>query len=134
MKYLVRVFLFHVFALWLTSQMIPGLVMDDGWQLLLMAGLVLSLLMLIVKPILSILFIPINILTFGLVSWFINVIVIYLLTLLLPEIQINAWTFQGWSGWGFAIPAFEVQYFFSLVGISVLITFFTNVLHEVSEG
>ena len=66
-----------------------------GWPVLLMAGLVLSLLMLLVAPLLKILFIPINLLTFGLLSWVINVVVLYLLTVFVSGVSVVAWTFPA---------------------------------------
>lgn len=133
MKHLIRVFLFNVFALWLTSQMLPGIAVAGGWQTILFSGFILALLMLIVAPILKILFIPINILTFGLLSWFVNVIVIYLLTLFVPEITVNAWVFTGASWAGFVIPRIEIGYFLSLVITSLVISSITDILHYVSE-
>ncbi|OGG11983.1 hypothetical protein A2Z00_02035 [Candidatus Gottesmanbacteria bacterium RBG_13_45_10] len=133
MKHLIRVFLFNVFALWLTSQILPGLVAPGGWQTMLFAGFVLSLLMLIVVPILRILFIPINILTFGLLSWLINVIVIYLLTFFVPEIHVRDWIFKGITWSGFVIPSIHFTYFMSLVATSFCISIITDVLHYVSD-
>ena len=133
MKYIVRVFLFNVFALWLASQLLPTIVLPPGYQTVLLAGLTLSMLMLIVKPILKILFIPINILTFGLLSWVINVIVVYLLTIFVPEIQIRLWVFPGSTWAGFVIPAIHLTYLTALIVSSLLITIITDVLHYVSE-
>ena len=133
MKHLVRIFLFNVFALWLVSQLIPGFIIPGGWQTTLFAGIILSLLMLIVAPILKILFIPINILTFGLLSWFINVIILYLLTVFVPEIQVNPWTFRGASFVGFIIPSMHISYFLSLIITSLLIAAMANILRYVSE-
>lgn len=132
-KYLVKVFAFNMFGLWLTSQILPALVISPGWQPMVTAGLVLSLLMLIVRPILTILFIPINILTFGLLSWFINVIVIFLLTLFVPEVVVTDWTFPGLNWAGLVIPIFHLSYFLALIVVSLTITFFTNLLHDLSE-
>lgn len=133
MKHLIRVFLFSVFALWLTSEILPGIAVSGSWQTMVFAGFILSLLFLIVAPILKILFIPINLLTFGLLSWFVNVIVIYLLTLVVPEITVNAWNFSGFSWGGFVIPSLEVSYFLSLVLTSLCIATITDILHYVSE-
>jgi putative membrane protein len=133
MKHIIRVFLFNVFALWLSSQLLPTIVMPPGWQTVLLAGFTLSMLMLIVKPILKILFIPINILTFGLLNWVINVIVIYLLTVFVPEIQIHPWVFSGATWAGFVIPSIHFTYMTALVVSSLLITIITDVLHYVSE-
>lgn len=133
MKHIIRVFLFNVFALWLASQILPILIIPPGYQTILLAGLTLSILMLIVKPILKILFIPINILTFGLLNWVINVIVIYLLTVFVPEIQIHPWVFRGAMWAGFVIPAIHFTYVTALIVSSLLITIITDVLHYVSE-
>lgn len=133
MKHLIRVFLFNVFALWLTSQILPALVAPGGWQTILFAGFVLSILMLVVVPILKILFIPINILTFGLLSWLINVIVLYLLTVFVPEIRVQPWRFPGATFVGFVIPSVYLSYFFALVVTSFFISSITDILHYVSE-
>jgi len=133
MKYLLRCFLFNAFALWLTSQIIPGITVNGGWEGILFTALVLSLLMLIVQPLLKILFIPINIMTFGLLSWAVNVIVVYLLTFFAPGVQISAWVFPGFSSYGFVIPSFPVSYILSLTCITIVLTFMTNVLHNISE-
>ena len=92
------------------------------------------MLMLIVKPILKILFIPINILTFGLLSWVINVIVIYLLTSLCSG---NLMSISGYfpaATWaGFIIPPIHFTYLTAMIASSLLITIITDVLHYVSE-
>ena len=134
MKYLVRVFVFNVFALWLASQLLPTIRVVATWQALLSAGLVLSMLMLIVKPILKILFLPINIITFGFLSWMVNVIVIYLLTVVASEVAIVPWTFPGGSWLGFIMPEVKLTYTMALIASSLLITLIVNTLHSVSEG
>lgn len=133
MKYLLRVFLFHSFALWFVSQVLPALVIDGGWPVLLLAGLVLGLLMLLVAPLLRILFIPINLLTFGLLSWFINVIVIYLLTVFVPGVSVVAWTFPGLSFAGFVLPEIAFSSFISFILVSLSVSMLVNVLHDISE-
>src|SRR5579859_6274903 len=56
---------------------------------LLLASIVLTLLQKIVKPVLSILFLPITIITLGLFSLFINVIVLWLVIVLVPGFHID---------------------------------------------
>lgn len=133
MKYIVRIFLFHVFALWLTSNIFPGMALTGNWQTILIAGFILSILMLIIKPILHILFIPINLITFGLLSWTINVIVLFLLTVILPDVQIIPWVSPKIDWQGFIIPSFHITYIMSLIIASLTVTACTNILHFVSE-
>ena len=134
MKYVLRCFLFHAFSLWLTTQILPGISVNGGWQGILISACILSILMLFVKPLLKILFIPINIMTFGLLSWTVNVMVIYFLTFLAPGVQISSWIFSGFSNNGFVIPSFPVSYMLSLVIVTIVLTTFTNILHNVSEN
>ncbi|MCL4360698.1 phage holin family protein [Patescibacteria group bacterium] len=134
MKHIVRVFLFAMFALWLTSQIFPTIVIAGSWQTLLVAGAIFALLMLFVHPMLKILFIPINIITFGLLSWLINVIVLWLLTVFVPAVEVRPWQFPGYSVGGFVIPAISFSYPLALILSSLSITFISNILHDVSEG
>lgn len=134
MKYLLRVFLFHSFSLWFVSQILPALRINGGWQVLLFAGFVLSLLMLLIAPILKILFIPINLLTFGLLSWFINVIVLYLLTFFVSGVEVTAWTFPGWSFAGFVLPEIAFSSFVSFILVSLAVSMLVNLLHDISES
>ncbi len=134
MKYLVRVFLFNSFSLWFISQVVPALVISGGWQVLLFAGLVLSLLMLLVAPLLRILFLPINILTFGLLSWVINVLVLYILTIFVPGVQVSAWTFPGATFAGFVLPEIRFSSLISFILVSLAVSVLVNLLHDISES
>lgn len=133
MKHLIRIFIFHVFALWILKEVDPGLSIYGGVQNVLIAGLALSLLMLITKPILKILFIPINFLTFGIAGLFIDVVVMYILTLIMPEVVVREATFPGFSWGGFMIPSIHFTYFWSLIIVSFSVTVITHLLHGVSE-
>lgn len=133
MKYLLRLFLFQIIGLWFTSQLIPTIVVLGNWQTLFLAGFTLGLLLLIVKPVLKILFLPINFITFGFLSWLINVIILYFLTLVIPQVQISAWTFPGFTFSGFVVPAFHLTYFLALIVSSLLITFISDVLEFVAN-
>lgn len=133
MKLLTRTFLFNIFALWFTSQILPTLRVSGSWQTMLLGGVVLSILMLLVAPLLRILFIPINIITFGLLSWFVNVIVLYLLTIFVPEVTIQAHTFPALVSAGFVVPSFHASWSIALILSSLFVTAIANILHRVSE-
>jgi putative membrane protein len=133
MKLLAREFLFNAFALWFTSQVIPGFVIGTSWLSVLEGALVLSILTLLVKPILKILFIPINLMTLGLLSWGVNVIVIYLLTVIDLNIRVIPWMFGGLTFAGFVIPPAQVSYFASLIITTFVLTIFVNVLQTIRD-
>ena len=104
MKYFVKTWMFYMVSIWIIKELIPAFVVKGGWISILTAGGILAILMLFIKPIIKILFIPINFLTLGVISWFVNVIVIYLLTLVAPNVAITPWQFSGISWQGFIIP------------------------------
>ncbi len=91
------------------------------WTTLLLASLVLTLLQTIAKPVLKILFLPINIVTLGLFSLVINVFLLWLATYLVPGFSIQAMIL-------FDIPLGQ---FGSLLFISFVISFIQNLLNKV---
>lgn len=133
MKHIARVFLYNTFGIWLASQMLPFFLVYNNWQAVLFAGAILSILMLVIKPLLSILFIPINLMTFGLLSWVINVIVLYLLTLIEPSIKVIEWTFPGATYAGFVIPELHFSYLIALICATLTLTLITTILQAISE-
>jgi len=134
MKHLLRVFLFHVFSLWLVAELFPALKISGGVFMMVTAAFILSLLMIIVKPMLKILFIPINFLTFGLAGLFINVVLFYLLTLILPEVTIREYTMPGFTWQGFMVPSIPFTQLSSLICVSLGVTCISHILHGISEG
>ena len=133
MNHLLRRYFFSLFSLWITRELLPTLFISPGWQPLLVSAFVLTLLSLLIVPILKILFIPINIMTFGLLSWVVHVVTVYLLTVVVPEIEIRPWTSPGMTWSGFVIPSIHFSYLGALVITSLLITFFINLLSHIHE-
>jgi putative membrane protein len=133
MKQIIRSFLFHIVALWFTTQLLPSLVIIGNWQTIVGAGMILTLLTLFIQPLLKILFLPINFLTLGLASWLIDVILLWLLTVVVPQVQVRAWDFAGFSAGGFTLPALHVSYGWSLIVTTLFLMLITNILRSVSE-
>lgn len=128
MKSLIRNILINTLSLFVTSLVFKGLVIADLLTSVILAGAVLTIINLTVKPILSLITLPFNLLTLGGFSWVINIIILYLLTILVPSIKIVDFTFTGATILGFVIPAI---YFTTLTGIiaaSFIITLITNLI------
>lgn len=94
-----------------------------------MTALALLLLNIIIKPVLKILFLPLNILTLGFFRWLINVAVIYFLTILLPYITVRSFEFPGLRYGDLYISSFHVSYFLSLIFASFLINLAVEVIN-----
>ncbi len=84
----------------------------SGWVALVIAGLVMALLDTIIRPILKLLFLPINVVTLGLFGWVINAALLWLVTYLVPGFQIMPMILLG----------MQLSQFMSLVVVSMLIS------------
>ena len=133
MKKLLRSILINVYALWLTSLVIAGFTYNGGGQTLALAAVIFGVLNLLVRPLVKLFLLPINLLTLGLLGWLVNVLMLYLLTLLVPQIKIEAFDFPGFAYKGFIIPALKVSQFYCAVLASFLISFISGFLHWLSK-
>ncbi len=112
----------NAFALFAISQLLAGVSVNGGLIIFLMAGAVLSVLSFFLKPILGIITLPFNLLTFGLFSFITNAFILYLLTVFIPQISISAFVFPGSSFAGFIIPRIYFNVFFAFIVSSVLLS------------
>jgi putative membrane protein len=89
-----------------------------NWTTLIIASIVLTVLQKIVRPILSILLLPINIITLGMFSWVINVLILWAATAIVPGFHIDQ------------IVLFGVQLgaIFSLILVSFLLSLIQAVI------
>ena len=129
MKGFVRNVLFNAFSIFLLTQIIGGVKVSGGIPTYLFGGIALTILLVVLKPILNILSLPLNIITLGFFSFLTNIIIFYLITVIVPGISIAAFTFHGLSYSGFVIPSFyfNVLFAFLLVAFlqSLIVSFLT---------
>ncbi len=88
-------FLLHIvlngIALWLAAQIVPGIHYSGGILYLLLAGLVFGIVNALVKPIVTVLSLPLIVLTLGLFFLVINALMLY----------VTAWFLSGFKVDGF---------------------------------
>ena len=84
--------LVNCIGLALVSYFAPGFSYGSNLKSLLLAAIVLGLANLFIRPLLKIIFLPVNLITFGLFSWFINVIILYIVVSLVPHLQVSGFT------------------------------------------
>jgi len=87
----------------------------------------------IIHPIFSLVLLPINILTFGLLSLVLNIALLYSLARFLPGFSISSYNFPGASIEGFVIPATNLNQIESLIAAAVIITIVQKILHIIFE-
>lgn len=115
MKWLLRNSAFYAFALFILPFIVSGVSIVGGLQTLLIGGFVLTIMLLIIKPVVNLISLPLNILTLGLFSALTNVVILYLLTVLVPNISVKAFIFEGITFAGFHIPKASLNVFFAYI-------------------
>lgn len=129
MKTLLRHYLIETVALYLVSNTVNGLVFEKGTQSLLTAGLGLSIVSLAAKPVINILLLPINLVTFGLFRWVSSALALYLVTLLVSDFKIVEFNFPGAEVAGVSIPQLYFGGLLAIIAFSFLISFITSFFH-----
>ena len=111
----------------MTTQLVPGISYVGGLPTLALAAVVLMIINILVKPMLHVLFLPLNLLTLGLFSWVINVIALFILVTILPEVQILPYQFPGLAVGGVEFPAVDLNILSVAVLASLLLAVMTNI-------
>lgn len=128
MKKHLRLFLVNLVSLWLVTNILEGVGYSEGYKTLASAALVLTIINFAVKPLIKLLLLPINLITLGAFRWVINVLSLYLVTIVVPQFEVQAFHFPGFSHQGFVIPAVYLSTFWALVVASLLISLVTTLL------
>lgn len=129
MKNLLRHYIIDLTALYFVSTFASGMIFARGTQTLLLATAGLTVFSILAKPVINLLLLPINLITFGLFRWASSVIALYLVTLVVPGFEINSFAFSGLATNLIIIPPINLEGFLALVAYSFVISIFTSLIH-----
>ena len=129
MRSIIKHFLIDTIALYLISQAVSGIVFAKGVETLFLTGAVLALATMIVRPILNLLLLPLNLVTFGFFKWVTYAITLYLVTLVVPGFALTNFVFSGWSSYWISIPAISLTGTVSFIAFSFLISFVSSIIY-----
>ncbi len=118
MKSLIRNVALYSGALFLLPIIINGVSITGGIWTYLFGGLMLTIMMTVIKPILNVISFPFNLITLGIFSIFTNAFILYLLTIFVAGIIIHSYTFAGLHLLGFVIPSFKMSTLFAFLSAS----------------
>ncbi|HLD01387.1 MAG TPA: phage holin family protein [Patescibacteria group bacterium] len=133
MKYLLRSTFIYSFALYVLPNIISGIKVTGGLATYLYSGIILTLMMILFKPVLSVISIPLNLLTLGLFSTVSNAIMLYVLTVFVPEIVIQSFATPKVLFAGFIIPSFSFGSVFAYMAVAFFLFLFISLLQWVLE-
>lgn len=128
MKKILRFFVVDTLSLYIIANSTTGIILQNGLFTLLLAGLGLSLASVVVRPIINILLLPINLITFNLFKWASSAIALYIVTLVVPGFIIEGFYFAGFSGKWFDIPTIALSGFLAFVAISFILSFLSAII------
>lgn len=126
MKTILRNTVFNAISLYILSVTLAGVKISGGLETLVIGGFLLSLLFRILRPVLSMFSLPLNLVTLGLFSFFLNAILLYILTVLLPNIIISSFTFNGFTVAGFVVPVMHFGTLWAYVVAAGLLSIVMN--------
>ncbi len=129
MKAPIRNFLIILLAFYIVSQINDGFRISGGIVILVYAALLLTLINTFIKPLLKILFLPINMITLGFFSWVIGLFVLFILTRIVPQIQISTWHFPGIQSSYVSFPAMQFSPIINFILVAFLLSFISRLAH-----
>jgi len=106
-----------ILGIFLAAQFVPGVILEiipgeseflgieliEKWQIFLLVGSVLGLINFFIKPVLKVITLPLRILTLGLFGFIINMLIIWVIDILFPELIIPGISPLFWTAiiiWG----------------------------------
>lgn len=121
-KTLLRNTAIYSICLYLLMYIIAGVKISGGIQTVIIGGLALTLMFMILKPVLNVLTFPFNVITLGLFSIVTNAVILYLLTVFVPNISITGFHFRGTSVAGFSISSLELNTLFAFILSAIVLS------------
>lgn len=125
---ILKYFVIDTVTLYIVSLNIRGMSFDGGVKTLLLAGVVLAIAQFLIKPLINLLLLPINLLTFGLFKWVSYAVTLYLVTLLVSGFKITEFYFSGLSSYWFSLPVISLSGIFAFVAFSFLISTVSSII------
>ena len=129
MKRILRHYVIDTFSLWAISKIASGMVFEKGILTLLITGVALTGTFLLAKPIINLLLLPLNLVTFGLFRWVSSAVVLYIVTLIIRDFKIIAFIFAGVSSRWIDIPVLNFHGFLAFVGFSFILSLITSFIY-----
>lgn len=129
MKRLIRHYTVDTFTLWVVSQTAQGMVFERGMYSLFIAGGALMAVSLLAKPVINLLLLPLNLVTFGLFRWVSFAVVLYIVTLIIKDFRIDFFSYSGLSSKWLDIPTLHFQGFLAYIGFAFILSLVASFIY-----
>lgn len=129
MKRLIRHYAIDTFSLWVVSNIAGGMIFSKGITTLFITGVALTGVFLLAKPVINLLLLPINLITFGLFRWVSSAVVLYIVTLIIKDFKIAFFSYPGLISRWVEIPALKFEGALAYVAFSFLLSLITSTIY-----
>lgn len=133
MRHLIKALLISAASFYVAYTLVPTISLGKDLQSILIVITGLFVVAQIINPVFSLVLLPINILTFGLVSLALNIALLFAFIQFVPGLKIAPYHFLGANIEGFIIPAANFNATSALILIATIITFSQKILHLIFE-
>lgn len=128
MKTIFRSIIFYSFSLYLVSELFSGLKISGGLFSIFTGGLALAAASLFLRPLLQIIAFPINLITLGLFSFFINAFLLYLVTRFIHSISVRPFTLHSFTYQHIVFPKVPMNIYVTFIFLSFVLSCVVSVL------
>jgi len=133
MRHYLKKLIISASSLYIAYTLVPTISFgSDPRNILLVIGGLL-LIFLFINPIFSLVLLPLNHLTFGLLMFILNVAFIFALINFLPGFKVAAFDFKGANVQQLIIPAYAFNQITTIILVAFIITFSQKILHIIFE-
>jgi len=131
MKTIFRSIFVNFLCFWFIAVFLPVIQYGGKIEVLIFASLALAIVNWFVKPILNIFFLPLNLITLGSFRWIVNIIVLYLVTVIVSDFKIISFLFPGFQFQGFSIPPINFNIFFAYLLVAFLSSLISDIIYSI---
>ena len=130
MKRIVRIFIVEALVLYFVSQITTGLFFEKGTVSLLVTAAGLTIASMFIRPVINLLLLPLNLLTFGFFRFLTNAITLFLVDLVVSQFKVGQFFFKGYPGQLIVLPSIRLpEGPLSYLGFSFLISFVSTFIY-----
>lgn len=133
MKHYLRKLIIVFLSLYLAYSLVPTIRLGDDPKNIPIAIAAFFLVGIIIRPIFSLILIPLNIITVGLVSFALNTLTIFALTAFTPGVIVGAYSFPGANLGGIILQPTTLNQITTVLLIAAIITLTQKILHLIFE-
>ena len=129
MKKLFRIYIIETLALYTASKIAFGIIFENGLETILLSGFALAVGTVVIRPVINMLLLPINLITFNLFKWVSSAVTIYLVTLAIPGFKIINFSFGGIVSETISLPAIDLTGIGAIIAFSFVVAMITGLLY-----